>query len=75
MGRDLRQYARQTNRRLLLGGLLLLFVVGGGLIYLLYGREAASLGVLCILLGLTPIVLISLILWIFDWLVKRANTD
>lgn len=75
MGRDLRQYARQTNRRLLLGGLVLLFVVGGGLIYLLYGREAAFLGVLCILLGLTPVVLIALILLILDWLVKRANSD
>src|SRR5512133_906722 len=73
--RDLRKYASQTNVRLIVGGLLLLFIVGGGLIYLFYGPGAALTGVLCLLIGLVPIVLIMLFLWLLDWIVKRANPD
>lgn len=73
--RDLRKYASQTNIRLIVGGLLLLFIVGGGLIYLFYGPGAALTGVLCLLVGLVPIVLIVLFLWLLDWIVKRANPD
>jgi hypothetical protein len=63
MSRDLRKYARQTNIRLLAGFLLLLFVVGDGLIYAFYGKESAILGVLCLVAGTTPLVLIVLVLW------------
>ncbi|MEA4905981.1 MAG: hypothetical protein GYA17_10575 [Chloroflexi bacterium] len=73
MSRDLRQYARQTNFRLMAGGLIALFVIGDGLIYLLYGQSAALLGLLCMVLGLAPIVLILLFFTIMDWIVKRAN--
>ena len=73
MTRDLRRYARQTNARLLVGGILLLFVVGDGLIYLIYGRQAAWMGLLCLLLGLTPLLLIWLALMTMEWIVKRAN--
>ncbi|MCS7010791.1 MAG: hypothetical protein N2049_09300 [Anaerolineales bacterium] len=75
MSRDLRRYARQTYTRLVLGGLILLLVVGGGLIDLFYGREAALLGLTCILLGLTPLLLVFLLFLFLDWLVKRANSD
>lgn len=71
--RDLRKYARQTTTRLVLGGLLILFVVGTGLIYLIYGREAAILGTICLIAGLSPLVLIWLALEILDWIVRRAN--
>ncbi len=73
--RDLRKYARQTNVRLIIGGLLVLFVVGDGLIYLFYGTGAALTGLLCLLGGLVPIVLIILFLLLLDWVVKRANRE
>ncbi len=74
MIRDLRRYARQTQIRLILGGILLLFLVGDGLIYIFYGKEAAILAIFCLGLGLSPLVLIGLILFILDWAVRRANT-
>ncbi len=73
--RDLRKYAQQTNVRLIIGGLLVLFIVGDGLIYLFYGTGAALAGLLCLLGGLVPIVLIILFLLLIDWVVKRANRD
>jgi membrane protein implicated in regulation of membrane protease activity len=75
MTRDLRKYARQTNFRLIAGALLLLFLVGDGLIYLIYGRGAALMGLFCLLAGLTPVVLTVLILVFMDWVAKRANRD
>jgi TM2 domain-containing membrane protein YozV len=75
MTRDLRKYVRQTNLRLIAGGLILLFVVGDGLIYLFYGASAAVLGLLCLLAGLTPVVLVTLIILLLDWITKRANHD
>jgi uncharacterized SAM-binding protein YcdF (DUF218 family) len=75
MARDLRRYARQTHVQLAAGFLLLLFVVGDGLIYFFYGREAALLGLLCILSGLVPLVLVWLVLISMEWLVKRSNGD
>jgi hypothetical protein len=73
MSRDLRKYAQQTNIRLVVGALLVLLVVGVGLIYLIYGPGAAVTGLLCLLAGLTPIVLIVLSLAVLDWIQKRAN--
>ena len=75
MSRDLRRYARQTNFRLLIGALLILFVIGLGLIYVFYGPGGLITGLLCVLGGLAPVVLIVLVLWAMDWLVKRANQD
>ncbi len=74
MTRDLRKYARQTNTRLILGGLLLIFIIGDGLIYLFYGRNAAIMGLLCLILGLSPLILIWSVLWGLGWVVKRANS-
>lgn len=73
MGKDLRRYASQTNTRLIIGGILLLFIVGDGLIYLFYGQNAALLGAICILIGLSPLVMIGIFLAGLDWLVKRAD--
>ena len=75
MNRDLRQYARQTNLRLLVGFILLLFIVGDGLIFLFYGRGAAAMGFICLLGSIAPIVLILAALWTIDWVVKKNNTD
>ncbi len=73
--RDLRKYAQQTNFRLAAGAVLLLFIVGGGLIYSLYGPGAALTGLLCLAAGLAPILLIAAVLWLMDWIVKRANRE
>ncbi len=40
--RDLREYSKQTNIRLALGAFLLLFIVGVGLIWFIYGGNAAG---------------------------------
>jgi TM2 domain-containing membrane protein YozV len=73
MTRDLRRYARQTNWRLLAGFIALLFIVGDGLIYVLYGAGAAVTGLLCLLAGLAPLLVIWLFLALLDWVARRAN--
>ncbi len=73
MSRDLRKYARQTTARLIGGALLLVFLVGDGLIYLIYGKAAALTGLLCLLAGMIPVILIVLILILLDWIKKRAD--
>lgn len=73
MTRDLRKFARQTNVRLFVGFFLILFVVGEGLIFLFYGREAAIFGLLCLIGGSMPLLLIGVILWIIELFVKRAR--
>ena len=75
MRRDLRQYARQTNTRLLIGFIFLLFLVGDGLIYIFIGREAALMGLICLLSTLAPVLLILVALWVIDWIAQRANKD
>ena len=75
MTRDLRQYARQTNIRLLIGFIFLLFLVGDGLIYIFFGREAALMGLICLLSTLAPVLMILVALWVIDWIAQRANKD
>ena len=75
MTRDLRRYANQTNIRLILGGLLLLFLVGDGLIYMFYGKGAAIMGLLCLALGLLPLIIIWVMLWGIEWLARKANRE
>ncbi len=70
MSRDLRQYTRQTNRRLMIGFLVLVFLVGGGLIYILYGRGAGITGFFCLLGALVPVLLVVMLLWLLDRVVK-----
>ncbi|GER79618.1 MAG: hypothetical protein DYG87_08090 [Anaerolineae bacterium CFX3] len=73
MKRNLRDYAKQTDRRLVIGALLILFLVGGGLIWWRYGAGGAGLGLVCMLAGLAPVVLIVGIFFIIDWILKRAG--
>lgn len=73
MLRDLRQYAKQTNLRLFAGFVLLFVIFGGGLIWLIYGAGAAVFGLLCALAAIVPIALIILILWLAEWILKRAD--
>ena len=73
--KDLRDYAKQTNFRLILGGVVLLLIVGLGLILYIYGSGAAVAGFLCILSGLFPVVLIYLLFVIIDWILKKSNSS
>jgi hypothetical protein len=73
MKRDLRSYAKETNLRLALGAFLLLLIIGLGLIWMIYGGGAASLGFMCIMAGLAPVVLIVAAFWGLDWILKRAR--
>ena len=75
MTRDLRKYARNTTIRLFAGFIILLLTVGGSLIYMIYGVEGTIMGLICLLAGLAPLVLIALILWVMEWIVKRANEE
>lgn len=75
MTRDLRRYARQTTIRLIIGAILLIFLVGGGLILYFYGSGALAMGILCFITGLTPVVLIILILTLLEWIVKRERNN
>jgi hypothetical protein len=75
MSRDLRKYARQTNVQLIVGGILLLVVVGLGLIYFFYGPGAALSGLLCLVVGLIPLVLIWLGFFILELITKRVQNQ
>jgi len=75
MSRDLRKYARQTSVQLAVGAVLVLFLIGDGLIYLIYGKGAALLGLSCLLIGLAPILLIALLMLLLNWIVKLANRE
>jgi hypothetical protein len=73
VSRNLQKYARQTNLQLIGGALIILFIVGDGLIYLFYGSNAALMGLLCLLIGLSPVVLIILAILILDWITRHVN--
>jgi hypothetical protein len=75
VSRDLRKYARSTNLRLGLGAFGLLFIVGLGLIYLFYGKAAAVMGFTCLLAGMVPVVLILLIFYFIDRIMKHAGRE
>ena len=74
MTRDLRRYARQTNFRLIVGFILLLFIVGDGLIYIIFGRGAALMGLLCLVGTSIPLILILFALWVIDWVAKQGKS-
>ena len=71
--RDLREYAKQTGVRLTLGAFILLFIVGDGLIWLIYGKEAAGMGLTCLMAALFPIILILAVFLAIEWILKSAR--
>jgi len=73
MARDLRKYASQTTVQLIVGGLILLFLVGLGLIWYFYGLQAALLGLICMLGGLVPIILVVFLMSGLDAIMKKIN--
>ncbi|MBV6397390.1 MAG: hypothetical protein HFACDABA_03004 [Anaerolineales bacterium] len=73
MKRDLRDYAKQTDRRLIVGAILFLFIVGGGLIWWFYGSGAAALGVTCLTGGLSVVLIILALFWAIERILKSAR--
>jgi multisubunit Na+/H+ antiporter MnhB subunit len=71
--KDLREYTKQTNVRLVLGAFILIFVVGVGLIWLIYGENAAGLGFVCLLAALFPVILILFVFVAIEWILKHAR--
>ncbi len=71
--RDLREYTKQTNIRLVLGAFLLLFVVGVGLIWFIYGGSAAGMAFTCLLAALFPVILILSIFLAIEWILSRGR--
>jgi len=71
--KDLREYTKQTNMRLVLGAFILIFVVGVGLIWLIYGENAAGLGFVCLLAALFPVILILFVFVAIEWILKHAR--
>lgn len=71
--RDLREYRRATDRRMLLGFFFLVFIVGDGLIYLIYGQAAAFSGLLCLLIALIPAVMVAGALWLLQRIVENKH--
>jgi hypothetical protein len=75
MNRDLRKFAQQTNVQLIVGGLLVLFIIGDGLIMFFYGPSAAVFGLMCIGIGIIPVIIIYLVFVFIDWIVKNARRE
>ena len=73
MSPDLRTYSRQTTIRLVLGFFLLLFLLGDGLVYLMYGRGAATTYLICLVAALIPLLLVWVALALMGWVVKKAS--
>lgn len=71
--KDLREYAKQTNIRLVFGAFILLFVVGVALIWVFYGERAAGMGLVCLLAALFPVILILGIFLGIEWILKNAR--
>ena len=71
--RDLREYTKQTNVRLVLGAFILLFIVGVALIWTFYGERAAGMGLVCLLAALVPVILILFIFVGIEWILKHAR--
>lgn len=71
--RDLRAYSKQTLIGYVVGGIVVIILVAETLIYFYYGKNAAVLGLLCILLGLTPIGLVWIFLWLLELFLKRYS--
>ena len=72
--KTLSEYSRQTTFRLIAGGIFILFIIGDALIFYIYGSAAAISGVLCLGIGLLPVLIIIGILWVMEYIVKK-NSD
>ena len=72
---DLRKHARQTRNRLVAGGLVLTIILGSVLIAVTYGTPAAGCGLAFFLAAMIPVGLISLALFLFQWLTEWIDRN
>jgi len=56
-----------------MGGIVLIYVIGGSLIYWIYGKEAAILSLICLTLGLLPLIIIWASLLLLGWFAKKVD--
>jgi len=70
---DFRRYRQQTNFRLIIGFLIVLLVVGLGLVFVIYGENAAIAGLLFLVISLSPVVIIVIILQVLQWIINRTR--
>jgi hypothetical protein len=68
---DYRRYRRETDRKLLLAVVLFLLLVGSGLVAVIYRPAAGVLAFICLLSGVS----IILLLWILLSLIERWVGD
>ncbi|TET84862.1 MAG: hypothetical protein E3J37_03000 [Anaerolineales bacterium] len=73
--RDLRKYAQTTQIRLIVGVLVILAVVGNGLIWIIFGSDAARMALLCMGISLAPALLIVVCLGLIAWILRMARGD
>lgn len=73
MGRDLREFRRRLDLRLLLAFILLLFLVGDGLIWVLYGGQAAIIGALCMGAGTFLLGLLWAMMSLLEWISNKDD--
>lgn len=71
--RDIRSYSKQTLLHSVIGGLFVIIIVGDILIYIFYGRDAAIFGLMCIFIGMIPILFVWLILLGLEWIIKQRE--
>ncbi len=68
---DSRAFQRQLERELIIGGLVIGLLVGDGLIFLIWGPQAAVTALGCFVLFLGLIVVVWLFLVFVSWLGNR----
>lgn len=73
MSKDLRAYAGKTQARLIAGFILLVFLVGEGLIYLLYGKLPALMGLICLGGALVPVAAVLVIFWLLEKMLDQRE--
>jgi len=70
---DFRRFRQQTNFRLIIGFLIVLLVIGLGLVFVIYGENAAIAGFLFLVISLSPVVIIVIILQVLQWIINRTR--
>ena len=68
---DPKKYHTQTKFRLVLWFIFLLITVGLGMIWLIYGKNAAFMGLFCLLGMVVPVGLVALVMLGLDRIAKK----
>lgn len=70
---DLKDYSKRTTKNLVIGFVGILLFIGLGIVAIIWGVPAAASGLLCIAAAGIPILIIWVILWVIDKIVKRSQ--